>query len=166
MLPDSALSLIESYKAHYLCQAYLEGNQIQLSNLFHVYIKDLYIDETEIELTVGFTPKENTLFVSRYLDHRRFLPNIIPNIHEKTILQIETFKNKDPLTINKYNLYKHLSPTNHKANLSTTIEGININCKLVMDDRFLIQTNPYTLELNPTFSQTQAYIGATYAFPG
>lgn len=123
------------------------------------------MDEFEVEVLVGFSLNENTIFVSRYLDYRHYLLNYLPNLHEKTILQVETCRNKIPYSINKYNLYKHLSPINHKANLITSFKDLKVSCKLILDGRFIMSTPYNTLELHPDFFLVkQQLLGDTYAY--
>lgn len=166
MYPISVLDLIPEEKVKFLCRTYLSGIEERLGGLFYVYIKDFYLDEQEVEITVSYSPKENTIMVSRYMDWRSYLIPYIPDLHEKTVLQIETCRNKNPLSINKYNLYNQLSPINHKANLSTYLCGISINCKLQLDGRFLRESTYFTLELDPSFHLLHPQVlGVTYAVP-
>lgn len=144
--PDVVLNQIQNTKIRYYCLCYIERVAQALQPYFHVYIKEHYIDESEIELVVGYAPKHSVGFVSRYLPEETLagLPE-----HIKHLIKVDTKANKNIFFINKYNLYNQIAPILKNNTIDTTMSGIHIKGRFVLDDRVLINNSNLLLCLNP-----------------
>lgn len=139
MLPFHILERIESEKIKYLCKSHIEGIHQQVGKYFYLYLKDFYFEEGELEITIGMIPKPKIVFISKYVDPALFAKSLLANA-DMTIIRLDPGKNKNPLTVNKYNLHRLLCPTNHKHNLKTELERTNINLRSVMSSNTLVDT--------------------------
>lgn len=139
MLPFVVLDRIESEKIKYMCRVYIEGLHHKVGKHFYLYLKDFYLDEQELEVTIGLIPKPNLVFISKYLDPR-VATKTYPALDGKNFIRVDPGNNKDQFSVHKYNLHRLIAPMNYKNYIDTELEKTKILLRNVMSSDTLVSS--------------------------